>query len=451
MLASRHWMMRPLALLRRQPWPMPAPFPSLDPSQPIEEENTPYYDPKRFYPAHLGQVLNDRYQLVNKLGYGSSSTVWLARDLCHCRWLTERYVAVKISANRHHSRDSAAARELEMLRRISTADPSHPGWEFVRKLLDSFVVDGAFGSHVCLVFEPLREPLWLFRRRFVDDVIPSDILKIMLQMTLQGLDYLHSECHVIHTGWSPAVFHSNHCLYSVENVHNVTNHGTDLKMDNIMVMIEDPSMLDRYARDELDNPLPQKQCEDGRLIYLSRNNYGKPAAGTGMIRITDFDLAVAGDSSSRMGSIQADVYRAPEVILEAGYTYSADIWNLGVLLWDLLEGRPLFEAVDELKGAKYDEKKHLAYISALLGPAPTDLLNRGRRTSIFYRPDGNLGNAELIPKDFSFENNLSRITGEDKAMFIDFVKRMIMWRPEERSSAKGLLTDPWLHADFPSE
>src|SRR5277367_3684370 len=72
-------------------------------------------------------------------------------------------------------------------------------------------------------------------------------------------------------------------------------HGTDLKPDNIMVKIEDPSILDTDARSEFQNPLPQKHCEDGRTIYLSRNNYGQPRATTGVVRITDFDLSVHGD------------------------------------------------------------------------------------------------------------------------------------------------------------
>lgn len=33
-------------------------------------------------------------------------------------------------------------------------------------------------------------------------------------------------------------------------------------------------------------------------------------------------------------------------------------------------------------------------------------------------------------------------------MLIEFIKRMIKWRAEERSTAKELLRDPWLYADF---
>lgn len=73
---------RPLAALYRRSWPKSSVLaPRLDPTIPIEEEKTPNYDPDRFYPVHLGQVLNNRYQIATKLGYGANSTVWLARDL----------------------------------------------------------------------------------------------------------------------------------------------------------------------------------------------------------------------------------------------------------------------------------------------------------------------------------------------------------------------------------
>ncbi|KAL9132729.1 MAG: hypothetical protein Q9175_006096 [Cornicularia normoerica] len=152
-----------------------------------------------------------------------------------------------------------------------------------------------------------------------------------------------------------------------------------------MVRLEDKSMLERDARDEMENPLPQKKYDD-RTIYLSRNNYGQPATVTGIVSITDFGHSVQGDDSNN-GCIQAEVYRAPEVILEAGWTYSADIWNLGVMLWDSLENKTLFEAVDPLK-SDYDDQTHLAHITALLGPPPQDFLALGKRTSMFYGPEG---------------------------------------------------------------
>ena len=55
-------------------------------------------------------------------------------------------------------------------------------------------------------------------------------------------------------------------------------------------------------------------------------------------------------------------------------------------MWDLLENKLLFEAVDPLK-SEYDDQTHLAHITSLIGAPPRELLARGRRTSIFYNED----------------------------------------------------------------
>ncbi len=47
----------------------------------VEEETQPNYKTENWYPAKLGEVLVHRYELVAKLGYGMTATVWLAKDL----------------------------------------------------------------------------------------------------------------------------------------------------------------------------------------------------------------------------------------------------------------------------------------------------------------------------------------------------------------------------------
>lgn len=185
------------------------------------------------------------------------------------------------------------------------------------------------------------------------------------------------------------------------------NNLADLKPDNVMVKIEDQSILERDARDEYEHPLPQKHV-GGRIVYLSRNNYGQPTQPIGVIQITDFDLAVPGEVP-HSGCIQAEVYRAPEVILDAGYSYSADIWSLGVMVRDhsafsdtaetntgswvrsfgiwWRAGKLFKPAASSESESEYDDQTHLAQITALLGPPPLDLLAAGRRTAIFYTPE----------------------------------------------------------------
>jgi hypothetical protein len=80
-------------------------------------------------------------------------------------------------------------------------DPSHTGFAFVRAAIDNFIAIGPTGAaHLCLVFEAMREPLSQFQHRLVGDRIPPQLLKVYVDFILQGLDYLHSECQIIHTG-----------------------------------------------------------------------------------------------------------------------------------------------------------------------------------------------------------------------------------------------------------
>lgn len=52
-----------------------------------------------------------------------------------------------------------------------------------------------------------------------------------------------------------------------------------------------------------------------------------------MLKIRDFGAAVFGDKSTlNYHDIQPEQFAAPEVLLGAGWTYSADIWNLGMVV-----------------------------------------------------------------------------------------------------------------------
>ena len=51
---------------------------------------------------------------------------------------------------------------------------------------------------------------------------------------------------------------------------------------------------------------------------------------------------------------------------------------------------------------------------------------------------------DLIPTDVRLEGSILSLEGEDKRLFLDFIKKMLQWLPEERKTAKELLEDPWL-------
>ena len=56
-------------------------FTTIPASETVEEEHWPWYTPQSFYPVSIGDVLHSKYQVLYKLGYGTTSTIWMCRDL----------------------------------------------------------------------------------------------------------------------------------------------------------------------------------------------------------------------------------------------------------------------------------------------------------------------------------------------------------------------------------
>lgn len=73
------------SLFRRPPWPQlrfpTAGFDIISDKVLHEEEQLDGFRKGVYYPVNIGDVFASQYQVVGKLGFGVTSTVWLARDL----------------------------------------------------------------------------------------------------------------------------------------------------------------------------------------------------------------------------------------------------------------------------------------------------------------------------------------------------------------------------------
>jgi hypothetical protein len=76
-------------------------------------ENLEAYSPGGFYPVNIGDKFRNRYRIVDKLGFGGYSTVWLARDL-----ETSSYVALKVGI----AEQAGPVREIKTLQAIHSSD-----------------------------------------------------------------------------------------------------------------------------------------------------------------------------------------------------------------------------------------------------------------------------------------------------------------------------------------
>lgn len=141
------------------------------------------------------------------------------------------------------------------------------------------------------------------RMRSRDRRFSESLFKETLLCILQALDFLHREGNVVHT---------------------------DIKATNIMLRIDDESILEDFEKAEQQSPSPEKVVGKNRTIYTSRrlrlphdDLWGQPVL---------CDLGQARIGRAHTGLIQPEIYRAPEVLFDMGWGHSADIWNLGVMV-----------------------------------------------------------------------------------------------------------------------
>ncbi|KAL1991438.1 hypothetical protein VTN49DRAFT_5430 [Thermomyces lanuginosus] len=353
----------------------------------------PAYNQGRYYPVKLGEVLKSRYRVLSKLGFGANSTVWFCRDL-----EKHRYVAVKIYIS-----SSKRNQEVRVLEHLSKIRSCHPGSRLIRKMIDRFELKGLQNSiHQCIVHEPLLTSLWHFQMTLDPPNLPENLLKGALQQLFQAFDFLHSEAHVIHT---------------------------DIQAKNIFISAKDDSIFREWDENETSNPSPRKICWHG---------YGVPL-------LADFGEARLGDEHE--GLFQPDIYRAPEVILGSRWNSKVDIWNVGVMIWDLFEDHHLFDGRGP--DGQHSDGQLLAEMIAMIGPSPIEFLHKCSNSQKYWDNSGRWIGSKGIPET-SLEDSEVYLDGDNKEMFLKFVRKMLRWDPDERPSARDLLIDPWLTGRSPA-
>ncbi|CAH9084609.1 unnamed protein product [Cuscuta europaea] len=404
-----------------------------------EDEAMDSYRKGGYHAVRVGDSFSGgRYLAQRKLGWGEFSTVWLAYDT-----KTSTYVALKIQKSAPQFAQ-AALHEIEVLSAIANGDPSNS--HCVIRLIDHFKHTGPNGQHLCMVLEFLGDSLLRLIRYNHHKGLELNKVREICRCILTGLDYLHRVLGIIHT---------------------------DLKLENILLCstinpTKDPiksgqsPILERpegFSNGGATMNLIEKKLKQrarsaaarlsGRRSSMVEGTNSKPTRSLEGIdlncKVVDFGNACWADKQFAE-EIQTRQYRAPEVILQSGYSFSVDMWSFACTAFELATGEMMFTPKAG-QGFSEDED-HLALMMEVLGKMPRKTAISGARSKDYFDRHGDLKRIRRL-KYSSLDKLLVdkyKLSKEDGAEFAEFLRPLLDFEPEKRPTAQQCLQHTWLNA-----
>lgn len=371
----------------------------------VEDEHD--YRVGGYHTTKIGERFdNGRYIVLQKLGWGHFSTVWLCYD-----FKKEHHCAVKVQKS-DPSYTDAAWDEVTLLDVINT---NKNGNTPVVELQDVFEHVGPNGRHVCLVFEVLSKSLLRLIKQANYKGIPLPFLKVISRQILLGLQFLHEKCHIIHTDIKP-----ENILFALSQTEK-QKLCSAAKESAEKILAAQALGMDNYQLDDNICQLdPGLAFSSGRTILV---DYGNACWETRPF--TD--------------DIQTRQYRAPEVLLGCGYTSAVDIWSFACVVFELATGDFLF---DPHTSEFYErDEDHLALMMELLGPVPPHIRAEGKLSKEFYNEQGDLRHVTKL-NFWSLGDVLRekyKYHPDDAGELASFLLPMLFYDIERRPSATELL------------
>lgn len=257
------------------------------------------------------------------------------------------------------------------------------------QMLDWFDYHG----HICILFEMLGRSVFDFMKMNHYQPYPLEhVTAITHQLTL-AVDFLH-KCKITHT---------------------------DLKPENIL-----------FVNDAYEIRCPATSANKNRQYIVVKDP---------TIRLIDFGSATFEDEHhSKVVSTRH--YRAIEVILELGWSYSCDVWSIGCTIFELYSGITMFQT--------HDNREHLAMIEYILGVIPWKMAAKSK-SKYFNRQGRLMWDDESTAGQFvrrtcrPLKSYMINNTIEEAELF-DLIDLMLIYEPEHRITCSQALRHPYLRS-----
>jgi dual-specificity kinase len=346
--------------------------------------------------------LTDRYQILKLLGQGTFGKVveaWDRKKGNKC--------AIKVIRSVPKYRDASRI-ELRVLSTLASND-KHNINRCIH-LRDCF----DFRNHICIVTDLYGQSVFDFLKSNGFVPFPSSHIQKFAKQLFTSVAFLH-DLNLIHT---------------------------DLKPENIL-LVQNAYQTFTYNRTVPSSSTTVNRTARHRKVLLDPE-----------IRLIDFGSATFNDEY-HSSVVSTRHYRAPEIILNLGWSYPCDIWSIGCILVEFFTGDALFQTHDNLE--------HLAMMEAVCGGkidrdivravykqdrgSSRNSANSAARYFKSYKLD--YPNAETNKASKKYVKAMKKLhetipghTDFNK-QFLDLLRRIFVYDPKKRITAKDALQHPW--------
>ncbi|KAL0068067.1 hypothetical protein AAF712_004971 [Marasmius tenuissimus] len=411
------------------------------------------YAPGGYHPISIGDTFDlGRFKVLHKLGFGGSSTVWLARD----QQEGGRFVALKALRADISSKAPSEIPELAISQKLRGVLASSEFADF-QTVYHHFSVQGPNGSHLFLV-SPLAGPSILAMSDSPGRVAGSrrlraDLARKVAKETATAVYRMHCA----------GVVHGD--LTTSNILFRLSPHVTGWSDDDVYAHLGDPETEDVRTRDgkPLGPHAPTVLVEP-----IENSKISNPSLLQESTFVSDFGQSyiVASPPPSYEPATTLN-YLPPEARFERRAGYEADIWALGCAIFEIRAGFALFEP---FLGSDVDILKQTV---ETLGRLPDPWWGAFTERTLWFEENGQpkseedqersrvllkayrssirdklhqIGKQHDPPPEHEgpmIEEGGVQLPEEEIALLEDLLEKMLRYRPEERTRVQDIIRHPW--------
>ncbi|KAI2008636.1 hypothetical protein LOZ39_005602 [Ophidiomyces ophidiicola] len=383
------------------------------------------YCPGGFCPIKLGDNLGDgRYSVIQNLGFGGSSTVWLASDQKR-----HELVAIKVKT----AESASKSQEVDILNQLH----GHP---LIRRLSNTFIENSPNGSHPCLVMEAASCSLMESKALAFHGLLDLSIARSIAADLVSTVQFLHRQGIVhgdVHCG--------NIFLRLPEKVRRMTDPlQVYQKFGNPIL---DPIV--RVDRKPLAAGVPTHVIAAARIGIPS----DRISPTYLPILLSDFGSSYYPSKTRRTSAHTLPHLVPPETFFlnmkkEEGLSFPSDIWTLGCTIFEIIGSAPPFSILGG--GILQDQV-------SVLGKLPDVWWSQWESRADFYNEDATIDMItgarfqDSLEERYNWfvnaarrQSNMGKQEVDERRAFLCMIRMMLRYLPSDRATIQDVVESEWM-------